>query len=78
MIEARRSTTVTVAVDGGAPEERAVAGGEKLELAARERLEVGLRAIGDVRLEWNGETVVPQGRQDAPRRLVFVDDGGAW
>jgi hypothetical protein len=79
VIEARRSTRLKVAVDGGEAEEKAVAGGDRLELAARERLEVDLQAIGDVRLEWNGEAVVPQGRQDAPRRLVFVDDaGGAW
>ena len=54
-------------------------GFDRIELAARERLEVELTAIGDVKLEWNGEAVVPQGRQDAPRRLVFIDDSnGAW
>lgn len=78
VIEARRSTALTVAVDGGDPERRTIVGGERLELAAEDRLEVDLRAIGDVRLEWNGRTIVPQGRQDAARRLVFVDDGGAW
>ena len=79
VIEARRSTRVSVTVDEGAPTEQAIAGGDRIELAARERLEVELTAIGDVKLEWNGEAVVPPGRQDAPRRLVFIDDSnGAW
>lgn len=74
VIEARRTTTVRVGVDGARAQERAIAGGERIELAARDRVEVDVPVLADVRIEWNGETVVPQGRQDAPRRLVFVDD----
>jgi len=30
--------------------------------------------VSDVSLLWNGEILVPQGRQDSPRLIVLVDD----
>ena len=76
VIVARQTTRLRVEADGTELLDREVAGGEKLEFAARERLEVDVRATSHVRIEWNGVVMVPQGRQDAPRKLVFVDDRG--
>ncbi len=76
VVTAKRTTRIAVFVDGEPVLERSVAGGERLEFTAHDRIEIEVGAISDVRLAWNGESVAPQGRQDAPRRLVFVDDGG--
>lgn len=76
VIVARQTTHLRVESDGTELMDREVAGGEKLELAARERLVLDVRATSHVRIEWNGVVIVPQGRQDAPRTLVFVDDRG--
>lgn len=75
-VTARRSTRLKVEVDGVQVLDRAVSGGEALRFEALDQIAVSLPAIADVQLLWNGENVVPLGRQDAPRRLVFVDDGG--
>jgi hypothetical protein len=75
-VTARRSVELTVAVDGGPPQEQAVAGGDTVRLDAFDRIEVDVPALEAVRVELDGVAIVPQGRQDAPRKLVFVDDGG--
>lgn len=69
-----RSTTLRVVTDGEQRQDGQVSGGQRLEFEARDTIEVEVRAISDVKLEWNGQEIVPQGRQDAPRRLVFQDD----
>ncbi|MEQ1503694.1 MAG: helix-turn-helix transcriptional regulator [Myxococcota bacterium] len=76
VIVARRTTSVTTRVDDAPAIAKRLPGGERLELAGKDRIEVEVAAISDVRIEWNGSTVVPQGRQDASRRFVFVDDRG--
>lgn len=73
-VSARRATHLRAAIDGGALAEHTLAEGEQLELQGTERIELELEAINHVRLRWNDENVVPQGLQDAPRLLVFVDD----
>lgn len=75
-ILARQTTHLRVTADGVEVMDRELPGGERKEFEARERLEVELRATSQVRIEWNGVVVVPQGRQDAPRKLVFLDDRG--
>ena len=71
---ARRTTHVTITVDDEVVLDRAIAGGERVEVAGHRRVEVALEGADAARVEYNGDLVVPQGRQDVPRRLVFVDD----
>ncbi len=75
-ISARRNTRLRVVVDEEAPAEHVLAEGEQIEIQGVSRIEIELRAINHVRLRWNGDLVVPQGLQDAPRTLIFVDDLG--
>jgi hypothetical protein len=74
VVVARRPTRLTVRVDGAPALDRAVKEGERLSFEGRDAIELDVRATSDVKLQWNGVTVVPQGRQDAPRTLRFVDD----
>lgn len=71
---ARYNTHLKVLVDGELVADGPLAGGESLDLQAHREIVVELPAVQSVRLEYNGRTIVPQGRQDAPRRLLFVDD----
>ncbi|MBA2322238.1 MAG: hypothetical protein H0V89_13920, partial [Deltaproteobacteria bacterium] len=73
----RRTVEVAVRVDGEEKVRRIVPGGETLTFEAFDRVEVDLPAVDAVRVEHNGATIVPQGRQDHPRTLVFADDAGS-
>jgi transcriptional regulator with XRE-family HTH domain len=73
-LTARRTTHVKIVVDGEVVLDRAIPGGERVEVAGHRRVEVDLEGADAARVEYNGDLVVPQGRQDVPRRLVFVDD----
>jgi len=72
----RRSVPMRVTVDDAVAHDGDVAGGQELSFAG-DRIAVELPAVDAVRLEYDGQAIVPQGRQDAPRRLVFIDDLGA-
>lgn len=74
VVTARRTTHLEVLVDGEVVLDREVPGGERIEVAGHRRVEVRLEGADSARVEYNGELVVPQGRQDVPRRLVFIDD----
>jgi len=63
-----------IIVDGEVVVDRRLPPGERIEVAGRRRVEVQVPAAKSVRLEYNGERVQPQGRQDVPRTLVFIDD----
>lgn len=71
---ARNGAQVKIVVDGEEVVDRTLANGEVVEVAGHRRVEVHLSAVEAARVTWNGETIVPQGRQDEARRLVFVDD----
>jgi len=73
-VTARRTTHVKLVVDGEIVLDRPIPGGERVEVAGHRRIEVHLEGADAARVEYNGDVVVPQGRQDVPRRLVFVDD----
>ena len=75
IVQARQTVELVVRVDGETVTRRQVPGGERLKFHARDRIEVELPAVDAVKLEFNGEAIVPQGRQDVPRRLVFEDEG---
>lgn len=73
-LRARRTTRLRVLVDGEVVLDRKVPGGERIEVAGHHRVEVHLEGADAARVEYNGQPILPQGRQDTPRRLVFVDD----
>ena len=73
-LTALRNTHLEVIVDGDVALDREVPGGEHIQVAGHRRVEVQLDASDAARVEYNGSLVVPQGRQDTPRRLVFIDD----
>lgn len=73
-VEVRRNTVLRVTADGAVVVDRRVEPGEQLEWKGVRSLIVEGAAPEALRIEWNGQRVVPLGRQDEPRRLVFVDD----
>lgn len=77
-IVARRNTRIEVIVDGVTTVDRKVAGGDTVDAAGYERVEVVVPATENARIEYNGSVIVPQGRQDLPRRLIFIDDSEAF
>jgi hypothetical protein len=77
VVTTRRTVDLAVTVDGEERLRRQVPGGQTLTFDAFDRIEVAVPAVDAVRLEHNGRLIVPQGRQDHPRTLVFVDDAGA-
>ena len=74
-ITARQNVRLKVAVDGEPTYDAVLTGGQHLTFDAHERIEIDVAAVEAIRLSYNGEALMPQGRQDAPRRIVFVDDG---
>ena len=62
--------------DGQPVLDRVAERGEDLMFKAHDRIEVDLFAADAARVTYNGRPIVPQGRQDEPRRLVFIDDNG--
>jgi len=76
LLRARRNTRVRVVADGEVIADRQLAGGDEVEVRAEARVEVEVDSTDALRIEFNGERIVPQGRQDEPRRLVFMDDSG--
>jgi hypothetical protein len=77
-IVARRNTRIEVIVDGVVTVDRKVAGGDTVDAAGHDRVEVVVPATENTRIEYNGSVIVPQGRQDLPRRLIFIDDSEAF
>lgn len=77
VVRALRNTKVTVMADGELVREGPMAGGDELTVKAIERIDLEVEAAGALKLTYNGNAIVPQGRQEGTRRLVFVDDGGS-
>lgn len=73
-VTAEKAADLRVVVDGAVALERRVTPGETLEFEGRDRVEVDVPGAEAVKIRYNGELVSPQGRQDEPRRLVFIDD----
>lgn len=76
-IRALKVAPLRVIVDGEVAVDRTLAPGEEVAVDGRDRVEIDVPSCDAVKISWNDDAVVPQGRQDLPRRLVFVDDGGA-
>jgi len=75
-VTARRASQLKAVVDGKVVHDGVLAEGKALQLEGHERVEVEVPTTSAFGFEWNGETIVPQGLQENPRRLVFVDDVG--
>ena len=76
VVTAKRSARIKAVVDGEVVHDDVLSGGQALELEGHERVELEVPSTSAFRFLWNGESVVPQGLQEHPRRLVFVDDVG--
>lgn len=73
-IAVRRSCDLRVVGDGTVMVDRRVQRGETFAWEGARAWTVEGAPPDAVRIHWNGERVTPLGRQDQPRRLVFVDD----
>ena len=73
-VTARVNLPLTILVDGAVVYDGVLPGGEEVSVSGHSRVDVHLRASESARVRYNGELIEPQGRQDLPRRLVFVDD----
>ena len=71
----RKDVSVVVEVDGERVLDGPVPVGEAKEFVAFHKIEVRVPSVDSVRFIYNGRSIVPQGRQDVPRRLVFGTDG---
>lgn len=61
-------------VDGELAVDERLDADQRLEFSAHDRVELQLPTAGSARVTYNGESIAPQGRQDEPRKLVFIDD----
>lgn len=75
-LRAQKTTKLRVLIDGDVVFDKQLPNGEKLTFDARDRIELDLPSVESVKIEYNGSSIMPQGRQDEPRKLVFIDDGG--
>jgi transcriptional regulator with XRE-family HTH domain len=75
-VTARRSGHLRAIVDGVVLHDDLLPGGQSVSFDGHERVELRLSSTSAFQVAWNGETLVPQGLQDHPRTLVFVDDVG--
>lgn len=73
-ITVQRDTDLRVALDDQVVVDRRVRPREELAWEGAHTFTVEGAAPEALRIEWNGKRVVPLGRQDEPRRLVFIDD----
>jgi hypothetical protein len=73
-LTARREGRFRIEVDGDVVFDGVLPPGETRTFEANAEIAVELSGAEDARLEYNGQPIVPQGRQGVPRRLVFIDD----
>ena len=73
-ITAKRNLDLKVVVDGETVFDKVLVGGKSQEFAGHREVMVEVDAVQSARIWYNGSSITPQGRQDSPRRLVFVDD----
>ena len=73
-IKAQRNLPLKVVVDGETVFDKVLVGGQSEQFAGHREVIVEVDAVQSARIWYNGSSIAPQGRQDSPRRLVFVDD----
>jgi hypothetical protein len=74
-VAALRSVPLKVTVDGQPTYDAVLVGGASIDFEGHDEIAVEVPAVDAVHIRYNGQRIIPQGRQDAPRRIVFVDDG---
>ncbi|TVQ92834.1 MAG: DUF4115 domain-containing protein [Deltaproteobacteria bacterium] len=74
VITPRKESRFRVWSDGESAFEGVLAPGVAKAFSASDRLEIELAGAEVAHIEYNGDPVVPQGRQGVPRRLIFIDD----
>ena len=74
VLTVQQAAPIVVRVDGTETVSRRFAPGERIEAAGRERVEIELPRVEAVKISYNGISVTPQGRQDEPRTVRFIDD----
>ena len=70
----RKTGRFRVLVDGELVEDNIIEEGQRRAFTAKHQIEIRVPGAGSVSLNYNGRVIVPQGLQDKPRRLTFVDD----
>jgi transcriptional regulator with XRE-family HTH domain len=73
-LRARRTVQVRARQDGQLVFDGPLVGGQALDLAAKDRVELLVDSVGAVSIQYNGQSIVPLSDQRKPRTLVFVDD----
>lgn len=73
-LTAKREADFRVEVDGVVAFDGRLPPADSLSFEADDEIVIELSGAEDARLEYNGQPIVPQGRQGVPRRLVFIDD----
>lgn len=76
LVRARSNSRVRVRLDEGPMQDLVLAGGQERQWEADRRIELDVYATDALRIHYNGHLIVPQGRQDEHRTLVFEDDLG--
>lgn len=74
VITVQQDAPIRIRVDGVETASRRFAPGERIEASGRETVEIELPRVEAVKISYNGVSVTPQGRQDEPRIVRFVDD----
>ena len=73
-VHVRKTGRFLVSVDGKVVLDDALEEGVRMTFVGQRSIEVLLPGVGYVNLDYNGRTIVPQGLQNQPRKLVFLDD----
>ena len=73
-LHVRKTGRFLVSVDDKVVLDDAVEEGARMTFVGQRSIEVLLPGVGYVNLDYNGRAIVPQGLQNQPRKLVFLDD----
>jgi hypothetical protein len=73
-LRVRKTGHFEVIVGGVLVQDGRLEEGTTREYASYDKIEILVPGAGSVTLDHNGRAIVPQGLQDTPRRLTFVDD----
>lgn len=73
-VHVRKTGRFLVTVDNAVVLDERVEEGTRMTFVADSAIEMQLPGVGFVHLEYNGRTIVPQGLQNQPRTLRFLDD----
>ncbi|MFK7931060.1 MAG: RodZ domain-containing protein [Myxococcota bacterium] len=77
VLTAAREARFRVVVDGVTKLDGRLPPGASRTFSGARRIEVRVQGAGDAGIQYNGRTIVPQGRQNVPRTLIFEDDENA-